>query len=49
LTFVDWVGRERLRARLVREDGDTIRFGKVTESDAAGVGAPPTWTDRPER
>lgn len=49
LTFVDWVGRERLRAALVREDGGTIRFGQVTESDAAGVGAPMTWNDRPER
>jgi hypothetical protein len=43
LTFVDWVGRERLRTELIREDGKSIRIEEVTESKEAAVGAGPTW------
>jgi hypothetical protein len=49
LTFVDWVGRPRLRVSLARKDGETISLAKVEESSAAGVGAPLTWCDVPER
>jgi hypothetical protein len=43
LTYVDWAGRERLRARLARKDGGGIYFKGVEESEIASVGAPPTW------
>jgi hypothetical protein len=43
LTYVDWVGRDRLRAKIVREDGASVRFASVEESDIAYVGAPSTW------
>ncbi len=33
LRFVDWVGRDRLQARFSREDGQTIRFVDVQESE----------------
>ena len=46
LTYVDWVGRDRLRANLVRPDGESIRFDSVEESDIAAVGAEPTWHRR---
>jgi hypothetical protein len=45
LTFVDWVGRERLRARLSRRDASTIQFDDVQESKAAGVGSPLEWEE----
>jgi CHAT domain-containing protein len=47
LTFVDWVGRERLRAKFVREDGGTIQTASVEESDAAAVGEKLTWRSVP--
>lgn len=43
LTYVDWVGRERLRARLGRKDAGGIYFKSVEESEIASVGAPMTW------
>lgn len=43
LTFIDWVGRPRLRANLVREDDGSIRFEDVSESDASEVGSALTW------
>jgi hypothetical protein len=46
LTYLDWIGRERLRAQLVRPDGESIRFASVQESDIATVGGPPTWNSR---
>ena len=46
LTYIDWVGRERLRATLVRRDGESIHFASVEESDIATVGAEPTWHAR---
>ena len=45
ITFVDWVGRERLRAILSREDGGTIELQDVQESAATGVGVPLTWAE----
>jgi len=48
LTYVDWTGRERLHAALAREDGGTIRFEHVTESNMTAVGAPLTWSPVPE-
>jgi len=48
LTYVDWVGRERLRAQLVREDGETIRFESVSESSVATVGSPLEWNTLPD-
>lgn len=46
LTFIDWIGRDRLRATLSRKDGDTVRFERVEESALAAVGADPTWRDK---
>jgi hypothetical protein len=43
LTYVDWVGRERVRARLGRKDAGGIYFKSVEESELASVGAPMTW------
>jgi hypothetical protein len=43
LTYVDWVGRDRLHANLVREDGRSVRFEAVEQSELAAVGAEPTW------
>lgn len=43
LTYVDWVGRDRLRAALSKADGAGIRFEQVEESDQAAVGAPLKW------
>lgn len=48
LTYIDWVGRDRLVATLAREDGGSLAFVDVQESDAAGVGAPPSWRAVPE-
>jgi hypothetical protein len=47
LTYLDWVGRERLVAAFAREDGASIRFVEVKENQAAAVGAPPSWQDVP--
>jgi len=47
LTYIDWVGRARLRARLGRKDGGGIYFKSVEESEIATVGAEPTWHSRP--
>ncbi|HZJ63676.1 MAG TPA: CHAT domain-containing protein [Kofleriaceae bacterium] len=46
LTFIDWIGRERLRATLCRKDGESVRFERVEESALASVGATPTWRDK---
>jgi hypothetical protein len=43
LTYVDWVGRDRLRATLCKPDGHGIRVDRVEESDQAAVSAPLTW------
>lgn len=43
LTYIDWVGRERLRADLVRDDAQSIRFESVEESDEATVGSGRTF------
>jgi hypothetical protein len=51
LTYLDWVGRKRLRAlaqRIDTQEGKRLRAGaidfvKVEESELAGVGAPMTW------
>jgi|GEM_PF-1082830 len=43
LTFVDWAGRDRLRAKLSRDDGTTIRLDETLESNLTAVGAEPTW------
>jgi len=47
LTYVDWVGRDRLRVSLVRNDGGTIEIDRITESKATAVGAPIEWHDVP--
>jgi len=44
---VDWVGRDRLRVSLVRNDGGTIEIDRITESKATAVGAPIEWHDVP--
>lgn len=46
LTFVDWVGRERLQARMARTDGTSLRMLTVLESKLSQVGAQPTWMIR---
>jgi hypothetical protein len=46
LSFIDWIGRERLRATLCRNDGDSVRFERVEESALASVGATLTWRDK---
>jgi hypothetical protein len=43
LTYIDWVGRERLRARLSRHDGSSIRLEETLESELSAVGAAPIW------
>jgi hypothetical protein len=43
LTYVDWVGRDRLHASLVREDGRSLRFEGVEQSELAVVGGELTW------
>jgi hypothetical protein len=43
LTYVDWVGRDRVRAALCKPDGHGIRVDRIEESDQAAVGAPLTW------
>jgi hypothetical protein len=43
LTYVDWAGRERLRAKLHRDDGSSIRFDETLESVIDVVGGEPTW------
>ena len=47
LTYIDWIGRERCRARLARKDEGGIFFKSVEESEIASTGAPPTWHARP--
>ncbi len=51
LTYIDWLGRERCRARLGRKrDGNqvgSIYFKSVEESEYASTSAPPTWHARP--
>ena len=46
LTYVDWVGRERLRAALQRPDGGGIAIVRAEESEVAAVGAAATWRVR---
>jgi hypothetical protein len=43
LTYIDWVGRDRLHADVVRNDGCSARFERVEQSELAVVGAEPTW------
>jgi hypothetical protein len=43
LTYVDWVGRDRLHADLVRKDGDSIQFESAHQSELLAVGAEPAW------
>jgi hypothetical protein len=43
LTYVDWVGRERVRAQLARKDAGGIYFRRVEESAIAKVGDAVTW------
>jgi hypothetical protein len=43
LTYVDWVGRDRLRATLSKADGAGICFEHVEESDQTAVGEPLQW------
>ncbi len=45
LKLIDWVGRERLEARVYREDGETIRLQDVNESEQDAVGAPIRWVN----
>lgn len=47
LTYIDWIGRERLRARLGRKDGGGVYFKSVEESEIVAAGAAPTWHARP--
>jgi CHAT domain-containing protein len=44
LTYVDWAGRDSMRAVLSREDGGTIRLDETLEANLSAVGAEPTWT-----
>lgn len=44
LTYLDWVGRERLRVDLVRERGKSIELASVKESALDSVTAPMTWS-----
>lgn len=47
LMYIDWMGRERCRARLGRKDGGGIYFKSVEESEIASAGAQPVWHARP--
>lgn len=47
LTYIDWLGRSRCRAKLGRKDGGSIYFKSVEESEIASTGATPTWHSRP--
>lgn len=43
LTYVDWAGRDSMRAKLSREDGSSIRLDETFEASLSHVGAEPTW------